>query len=310
MRILVFEFMVGGGVADQHPLSDELQTFYQQGHSMLKAVCEDLQSLGHQVVVPVDEDAEVSLPRDVIRTYVRCEREMRPVLYGAAAVVDRILLIAPESGGQLEHFAELLSNFSDQFISPDIEFIRLTADKWKCHTWFSQRNVPCPDTILLTADESNLGPEDFFPCVAKPVDGAGSEGVRLVSSLDELRQVTEPTILQQFVDGVPVSVSVIAESADKIHFLEPGLQVFDAEPFGIHLRTEYPLEPEFRERALKLAKCVFDACPDFTGYIGIDMILADEPEDDVLIEVNPRLTTSYCFLRQWSKQNLAQKFPL
>ena len=40
------------------------------------------------------------------------------------------------------------------------------------------------------------------------------------------------------------------------------------------------------------------------------MILADEPEDDVLIEVNPRLTTSYCFLRQWSKQNLAQKFPL
>ena len=28
MRVLVFEFIVGGGVADQHPLNSELQTFY------------------------------------------------------------------------------------------------------------------------------------------------------------------------------------------------------------------------------------------------------------------------------------------
>ena len=309
MKVLVFEFMVGGGVADQHPLNDELQTFYQQGHSMLKAVCEDLLSLGHEVVVPVDAGAKVSLPDDVIRVSILHESEVDPSLVGAAQVADRILLIAPESEGCLEHYANLLSNFAAKFIRPEIGFIQLAADKWKCHNWFSQRNVPCPDTILLT-NGSVLETEDFFPSVAKPVDGAGSEGVRMVTSLAELGHVTEPTLLQRFVKGVPASVSVIAESADKIHFLEPGRQVFDAEPFGIYLRTEYPLEPEFRERALKLARCVLDACPNFTGYAGIDMILADEPEDDVLIEVNPRLTTSYCFLRQWSKQNLAQKFPL
>ena len=102
---------------------------------------------------------------------------------------------------------------------------------------------------------------------------------------------------------------MIVESADMAHFLEPGRQVFDAEPFGVHLRTEFPLDPDLRQRALKLAKNVVDASPNLIGYVGIDMVLADDPCDDVMIEINPRLTTSYCFLREWSKENLAEKFP-
>ena len=162
MRILVFEFMVGGGVADRHPLSGELQTFYQQGHAMLKAVCEDLLQLGHEVVVPVDIHAGTFLPgSEVVRISVERESDVTPTVFGAAEVADHILLIAPETDGCLEHFAKLLSSFSNRFISPNIGFIRLTADKWKCHNWYSKRNVPCPESILVR--ENSEVPSHFFP---------------------------------------------------------------------------------------------------------------------------------------------------
>lgn len=311
MRILVFEFMVGGGVANQHPLDSELRTFYQQGHAMLQAVCEDLLQLGHEVAVPVDAHANASLPDNVIRMDVKHEGELDPTLLDSAASADHILLIAPESDGCLEHYANLLSSFSNRFISPNTDFICLASNKWKCHEWFSRRNIPCPDSLMLTDHNDIDGiPEGFFPCVAKPVDGAGSEGVRLVSSVNDLETISTPILLQRFVRGIAASVSVIAESSEKVHFLDPGQQVFDSEPFGVHVRTEFPLESNLRERALKLAKSVVDASPNFLGYAGIDMVLGEDPSDDVVIEINPRLTSSYCFLREWSKENLAEKFPI
>ena len=42
-----------------------------------------------------------------------------------------------------------------------------------------------------------------------------------------------------------------------------------------------------------------EALPEPTGYLGIDLVLGPDPggADDVVIEINPRLTTSYVGLR-------------
>ncbi|MEK6238481.1 MAG: ATP-grasp domain-containing protein [Planctomycetales bacterium] len=42
------------------------------------------------------------------------------------------------------------------------------------------------------------------------------------------------------------------------------------------------------------------------GYCGVDVILADDPANDVVVEVNPRLTTSYVGLRSLCRANLAK----
>lgn len=311
MRVLVFEFMTGGGVADQHPIDDESETFLAQGHSMLTAVCEDLLSLGHEVVTLVDITRNISLPKGVTRIGIESESEVDPSLFGAAMASDDVLLIAPESDGCLERLAALLSSIADRFISPNLNFIRLTGNKWDCYNWLLSRKVPCPESVLMTSESDAASlPNDFLPCVVKPVFGAGSEGLRLIESANELKAFDSPALLQRFVAGTPVSVSVIVQSKEQVYFLEPGRQVFDSEPFGKHVRTDFPLTPGLRQRALQLAKGVVDACPSCLGYFGIDMVLADCSEGDVVIEINPRLTTSYVFLREWSGENLAAKFPL
>jgi predicted ATP-grasp superfamily ATP-dependent carboligase len=44
------------------------------------------------------------------------------------------------------------------------------------------------------------------------------------------------------------------------------------------------------------------------GYIGVDLVLGDDPggSGDAVIEINPRLTTSYIGLRAAAKCNLAE----
>jgi hypothetical protein len=61
------------------------------------------------------------------------------------------------------------------------------------------------------------------------------------------------------------------------------------------------------ERATNLGKRALAALPATRGYVGIDLILGRDPQggEDFVIEVNPRLTTSYVGLRAASQANLA-----
>jgi predicted ATP-grasp superfamily ATP-dependent carboligase len=48
-------------------------------------------------------------------------------------------------------------------------------------------------------------------------------------------------------------------------------------------------------RFAALAEQVAQAVPGLWGYVGVDLVLT--PDGPVLLEINPRLTTSYCGLR-------------
>jgi predicted ATP-grasp superfamily ATP-dependent carboligase len=65
-----------------------------------------------------------------------------------------------------------------------------------------------------------------------------------------------------------------------------------------------PLEPNLEARAITLAQSAVDAVGRPRGYVGVDVVLADRMDRDVVIEINPRLTTSYLGLRQLARTNL------
>jgi predicted ATP-grasp superfamily ATP-dependent carboligase len=47
--------------------------------------------------------------------------------------------------------------------------------------------------------------------------------------------------------------------------------------------------------------------PGLRGFVGVDVVVGDDPDGggDAVIEINPRLTTSYAGLRQVARFNLA-----
>ena len=74
-------------------------------------------------------------------------------------------------------------------------------------------------------------------------------------------------------------------------------------PF-VYRGGEVPLAHPMAARALTVAQSAVRLIPGLAGYIGVDLILT--PDEALLIEINPRLTTSYIGLRQVIDLNLAQ----
>ena len=69
-----------------------------------------------------------------------------------------------------------------------------------------------------------------------------------------------------------------------------------------------PLDLDAQRRATALASRAISAMPPTArGFVGLDLLLGDRPSEDCVIEINPRLTTSYVGLRQMIAGNLAAR---
>jgi predicted ATP-grasp superfamily ATP-dependent carboligase len=72
-----------------------------------------------------------------------------------------------------------------------------------------------------------------------------------------------------------------------------------------YLGGELPLPPDMADRARRLAARALDGIDSLRGYVGVDLMVGHAAADDVAIEINPRLTTSYVGLRALAETNLA-----
>jgi predicted ATP-grasp superfamily ATP-dependent carboligase len=154
-----------------------------------------------------------------------------------------------------------------------------------------------------------LLPADFsYPAVIKPAHGAGSQDTYMVSGPhDSPPAYAWPRRLEQYVPGLAASVAVLCGPAGSVP-LAPCKQRISDDGRLRYLGGELPLAPGLAERAIDLAKRAFAALPQTVGYAGVDLVLGRDPngEEDYVIEINPRLTTSYVGLRAAAESNLAK----
>jgi predicted ATP-grasp superfamily ATP-dependent carboligase len=228
------------------------------------------------------------------------------------------IFIAPEFSANLYAHAARYRLHGGPLLSPGPEVIILCADKFSTCRHLAHNGVPIPREIIFEKFPEEV-PEGFFPAVLKPVDGCGSLGVQMIESLEELAAVdlsyeiavdlhTDPTwILEKYHPGTHVSVSVLTGPLGVLP-LQPCTQRLSDDGHFSYLGGETPIPEHLAERAKRLAKAAAETLPNCRGYIGIDMVLgsAENGSQDVVIEINPRLTTSYLILRQACEQNLAE----
>ena len=309
MKVLVFEWMVGGGLLHANSpavgMSDSDESFLKQGAAMFSAVTEDLIAAGHRVIAPLDPRiVELNLIEPRLSSSKQLEAihvttGLPQTLQTLASAADLIFLIAPECDQILADCYRWLMDEQDKWFGGPLPWIEMASDKNIMQSYLSSKGIAVPSQEI----------EPGQPWVAKPIDGAGCEGVQIFRSDDLLEKFRSQKQwrIEQFVAGESVSVSVIAVD-DQIFFLPPTGQVFaaaDGPAQGVYLQTQYPIEESLAARADSLSRQTVETLPKFSGYIGIDMVLA-ETGADVVVEINPRMTMSYCNLplnkrRDWTK---------
>jgi predicted ATP-grasp superfamily ATP-dependent carboligase len=310
MRILVYEFATGGGLAGR----EVPESLAREGAAMLTAVLEDLSSLpGHSLVTTSEERFPRASPEGVeVVTQGGGPSELDRLLGGA----DAVWLIAPETGGCLESLARRVERFGKRLVGPGSGAIRRASDKVGLGRRLARHLVPSPPAILLDwganfADAAKAASRLGYPCVVKPPRGAGSQGVSLARDESELPSMIEAAraadgrgsvLLQEFVAGVAASVSLIA-NRHQARVLALNAQSIGPAPRFAYLGGETPLEHPLAGRAAEVALGACRALPGLCGWIGVDLVLTDS--EAVVIEVNPRLTTAYLGVRSAVDSNLA-----
>lgn len=154
-----------------------------------------------------------------------------------------------------------------------------------------------------------------FPLVCKPRDGAGSQATFLVRSRCELESILAQArselpdaefLLQPFMAGMAASVAFIIGDGWRMA-LPPCRQLLSDDGRFHYLGGELPLPDDLAARASMLGAWAVNLVPGLRGYVGVDLVLgdADDGSHDHVIEINPRLTTSYIGLRELARGNLA-----
>lgn len=305
--VFVYEFITGGGCwrLDSEPPVGSLLA---EGTAMRDSLAKDLAAIDSVDEILLFHDSRLPRPelpkQRLVEIPGSCELGIELVRFPNRQTI----LIAPEFDRQLLKLIYLVGE--GILSSPSAAVVELCSNKQDTCDHLRARGIPAPQGISFQ-EIPNLFDWKFWPAVLKPTDGCGSQGVQIIESFEELNAVDLRSNtgwrLERFHPGLPVSVSLLAGPRGFIA-LQPCTQHLSDDGRFTYQGGSTPLPVHLAERAKELAIAAAASLPLTKGYLGIDIVLgsAENGSQDVVIEINPRLTTSYLGLRQACEQNLAE----
>jgi len=310
MQLFVSEYLCSG--AWPEPVLDG--SLAREGRAMLLAVLEDFSSiLSVQVTTTWDQrlgppptnDAEVQLVSHP-------EQEWR-LFADLTARADAVYLIAPEFDQILETRTRFAENADKLVLGSRADAINLSADKLQLAGHFKQHGIPTIETCEW--DSLTKVP---YPAVVKPRFGAGSQETyqlattaaakELIENLGE-QSLLHQAVIQPFVAGQALSVGIIVnEDGSCAHIFPPAEQLLSTDGRFQYLGGRVPATAVDITEVQATARQACRSVPGLRGYVGVDLIVPDEsPHIPLVVEINPRLTTSYLGYRRHTDNNLAAR---
>lgn len=305
MNILVLEYLTGGGLLAQQAAPSLLA----EGAAMLQALSRDLLMIpGVDVSVFRDEHAAAfpALHGPRVGTIgVKSAAEFRNAWLQQLKQCDAAWVIAPESEGILEGLSREVEVSGAALLGCPAQAIRLTADKQQTVDRLASSGV----AVVPTRRAAEGREPDGFPAVVKPADGVGCAGCRILHGPEDWRNWVrqhdpQRYVLQPLLAGEALSLSVLFNhgqarllSCNRQH-VRRMQDRFVLDACEVNVFSE--MRPQFDELAGRIAAAV----PELWGYGGVDFIR--DRHGPAVLEINPRLTTSYAGLHEALGVNPAQ----
>ncbi|HUY35915.1 MAG TPA: ATP-grasp domain-containing protein [Pirellulales bacterium] len=319
-RVFVYEFTTGGGLLalnHEAPMTELLA----EGRAMVAALTADFAAIGQLEVTFLADRRLIAWQGATGRTLVVGHRdEAKAAFDRLTAEADWTVVIAPETDGHLVGYCRRVVELGGRLLGPSPELVALASDKQATAEHLAAAGVRVPRGMAWPLGP--LWPRDFpYPAIWKPRDGAGSRGLRYIACPEpshtqrelhrsvttdtRLRRMAPEGRLERYCPGLPASVAVLC-GPKRWTTLPPCRQAISDDGHFRYQGGSFPLEPALAERATRLANEAVASLPQPLGYLGVDLILGPDGDADFVIEINPRLTTSYIGLRAACEGNLAE----
>ena len=210
---------------------------------------------------------------------------------------DKVLILAPEENNILYNIIKFLEEKKIPHLNCSSTFIQETYDKQKTSNLIKNK---LPNTELMHNDYKKINKKD--PIVAKIIDGLGADMLYIFKDRNDLENnknfLTKKHIFQKFIKGQVAGVNIFSKDGI-FEILSLNQQIYEKKS-GNEIFLKEMRIGAFNDHIINFKHIVQDILKGysgFNGFFGMDFIISENKEI-FFLEINPRLTTSYTFLRE------------
>ena len=271
---------------------------------MRDALLRDLSVLPYEIITTTD--ARIAAPMLVPDTIeINKKDDVWQIWERQILNADAVWLIAPETDGLLKKLTALAVKYDKKIIGCGLESIEITSSKLATYHVLQQASIATLPTFTFENWSKGAG-----KWLAKPDDGAGCDATFYFENAEDLISwnaawsLAHRHIIQPFQAGKNASISCVMHDG-KAHVLSCNTQLIEME--NNQLKFSGCIVNGMREHWTafeNIANKIAQALPDLAGYVGIDVIVLEGKT--IVVEINPRLTTSYSALAEATGANPAE----
>lgn len=304
MKLLIFEYATAVGI--------ENPTIAVEGQYMLEGLLNDLKNAGANYITP--ENSRIKNNFNGFNPIIM-DKELFSWLDENITSFDACLPVAPEEDHILYEITKILEEKDVDIIGSSSDAVLACSDKFETYNLLKDSfpMIRCEKVFFsYLKNYKNLFAHGKKMLV-KPADGVSCSGVRIVRSYADfikasahLKRTTKLPffLLQDYVEGISTSVSILSTGKEAMP-LSLNLQNIGLDNGIFYYKGgEVPYEHEFSDEAKYIAKRAVESVDGLKGYVGVDLLLDESKDEIYILEINPRLTTSYVALRRILNFNL------
>jgi tyramine---L-glutamate ligase len=287
LKILVFEYITGGGF-NSSELPDALA---QEGLMMLQALVDDLTRIELvSTLIMLDYRMIGRLTYNINSHIIKPEHECQQEFLRLLAECDAAWIIAPESDGILQNLSKTVERSGKILLSSSSNAVAVAGNKWLTYQCLHKHCIATVPTQKLV--DFSYMPGEW---IIKPIDGVGCADSYVLVEEQDYAAITanidkDKYIIQPHKQGEKTSLSCLFKHgrawlicANRQHFELIGQQ-YQLTGIIVNFTSD---TTKYQDIVSSIAL----AMPDLWGYVGIDLI--ETAEQILVLEINPRLTTSY-----------------
>jgi hypothetical protein len=318
--ILVFEYFTASGEKDKCIISE--------AEELIFALLNDLRD--YNVDLVINESYGDALDGYDNVNPILIDDNIVDWLKDNAADFNNAIFISAENDNNLYNITKILEDNNVKTYTSTSEACFKTSDKFETYEALPM-DVPQPRTFRFKIDPKgywkraieNLhekwqaeDPLTPLKLIIKPLVGVDCEDIVVIENIEDLSYDLENIfppgsriIVQEFIEGTDVSVSLLSDgkNAIPISLNEQYVELKDEK--GTYLGGKLPYESKYKDEAFEIAKNAVESIDGLKGFVGVDLIInADEKDiySVYLLEINSRFTTPYVGLSKIANINIGK----
>ncbi len=318
--ILVFEYFTASGEKDKCIISE--------AEALIFALLDDLKDFNIDLVINESYEGAVKDYENVNPIFI--DVDVVDWLKDNAENFTKAIFISAENDNNLFNITEILEKNNVEIYNSSADACLKSSDKSLSYEALSNI-VPQPRTFRFKIDPKgywkraieNLhekwqaeDPLTRLKLIIKPLTGVDCEDIVIIEKIEDLTldldKIFRPgsrVIVQEYVEGTDISVSLISDGKKAIPISLNKQFVELKDDKARYLGGELPFESEYRDEAFEIATKAVESIDGLKGFVGVDLLInADEKDiySVYLLEINSRFTTPYVGLKEIANFNIGK----